>query len=277
MTCEELGEQWGDRDLGEMLARGCRTRCASRSQDPTFDWNIEATWPRALEGVSSAYITYYPDLALPGAAQQVRSFAQQAVAHGVGQLVLLAGRGEPQVFPAEQAVRESGAQFTILRCAFFAQNFSEGALTPWGDEIAFPAGNVTEPFIDVEDIADIAVAALTDPQRHAGRIYDLTGPRLLSFEMAVEEIARAAGRPLRYVPVSFEDYADVLAQIMPPDHVHFFIGLFRHLLDGHNSQLTRDVELVLGRPPRDFRDYARDAAASGAWSQAVAHQTPISP
>ncbi len=64
---------------------------------------------------------------------------------------------------------------------------------------------------------------------------------------------------------TFEQYAAALAPHMPPDHVTFFIDLFRWLPDGHNAQVTDGVEQALGRKPRDFRDYARDAAAAGAW------------
>src|SRR6188768_2480807 len=190
------------RRVAERLRRaGVPVRLGSRSSAPAFDWNDEKTWPRALDGVRAAYVTYHPDLALPGAAHQVRRFAAEAVQSGVEQLVLLSGRGEPRVLPAERAIIESGARYTLLRCAFFAQNFSEGALTPVGDEIVFPAVSGTEPFVDADDIADVAVEALVS-ERHDGRSYDLTGPRLMSFADAAHELSRASGRPIRYVPVS---------------------------------------------------------------------------
>jgi uncharacterized protein YbjT (DUF2867 family) len=253
-----MGSKTGRRVAERLRGKGVPVRLGSRSSSPAFDWNDENTWAGALEGVRAAYVTYHPDLAVPGAADQVRRFSSRAVESGVEQLVLLAGRGEPQVLPAEQAVIESGARYTILNCAFFAQNFSEGALAPVGDEIVFPAVPTTEPFVDTDDIADVAVEALTS-ERHDGRIYDLTGPRLLSFEDVARELSKAAGRTIRYVPVSFEAYAEVLAPYLPREQVDFFIGLFQELLDGHNAYLSQDVERVLGRKPRDFADYAASA------------------
>jgi len=245
------------RRLAERLAaRGQPVRLASRSSNPGFDWHDETSWGPALRDVDAAYVTYQPDLAAPGASDQVHRFAQRAVASGVGQLVLLSGRGEPQVLPAERAIAESGARYTILRCAFFAENFSEGVLAPHGDEIAFPAGSVTEPFVSVEDIADVAVAALMSDE-HDGRTYDLTGPELLSFADVAEALSRATNRSIRYSPVSFEAYAEVLAAQLPGEQVSFLIDLFRHVLDGHNSHLSDDVTRVLGRRPRDFASYAR--------------------
>lgn len=252
----------GRRVAERLQAKGRSARLASRSTAIPFDWNDEATWAPALRGAAATYLTYYPDLAVPGAAEHVRAVSRVAVEEGVRRIVLLAGRGEPQVRPAEQAVRESGAAHTILECAFFAQNFDEGLLRPVDGAVVFPAGDVSEPFLDCDDIADVAVSALTE-DGHDGRTYELTGPRSLTFGEATEAMAEAAGRPLRYVPVSFERYGELLAPHMAPAEVDFFLSLFRLLLDGHNAHPTDDVARVLGRPARDFRDYARDAA--GAW------------
>ena len=254
----------GRRVAERLRARGVPFRLASRSSAPAFDWNDESTWASALEGMRAAYLTYAPDLAVPWAAEHVRRFVQRAVAAGVEKLVLLAGRGEPQVRPAEEAVRESGVAFTLLEAAFFAQNFSEGVLAPVDGGIVFPAGHVAEPFVDADDIADVAVAALTE-DAHAGQTYDLTGPRLLTFEAAAREIAVASGRPMRYRPVSSEEYAGLLAPHMPAREVSFLIDLFAFLTDGHNARLADGVERALGRPPRDFRDFVRSAASAGAW------------
>ncbi len=96
-------------------------------------------------------------------------------------------------------MQEVSAEWTILRSSFFSQNFSESFfLEPiLGGEVALPAGDVPEPFVDAEDIADVAVAALTE-DGHAGELYELTGPRLLTFAEAVGEISRATGRKVRY-------------------------------------------------------------------------------
>lgn len=256
----------GSRVARRLAERGIGVRVASRAGQTRFDWDDDRTWPAAVRGATAAYLVYAPDLAAPGAADQVRRFTRLAVDHGVERLVLLAGRGEPQVAPAEHAVRESGVAFTILECAFFCQNFSEGMLAPEAGAIVFPAGDVPEPFVDADDIADVAVAALTD-SRHHGETYDVTGPGLVTFAGAAATIAAAAGRPIEYVPVSFDDYAGALAAHMAPDHVTFFIELFRSLLDGHNAHLGDGVERALGRKPRDFATYAREAAARGAWTR----------
>jgi len=250
------------RRVAERLARkGVPNRLASRSTPVPFDWQDDTTWEAAIAGARAAYLTYYPDLAVPGAAEQVRRLSNLAVDAGVERLVLLAGRGEPQVRPAEDGVRESGAAFTILECAFFNQNFDEGWVQPVSDVIAFPGGDTLEPFIDCDDIADVVVEALTDP-RHDGHTYELTGPRTLSFGEAVETLARASGRPLRYQAVSLDEYGEMLSDALPPHEVKFFLELFGWLMDGHNAHTTDDVRRVLGRAPKDFRSYARDAAGA---------------
>lgn len=246
----------GRRIADRLEARGVPCRRASRAGTPPFAWDDARTWPALLRDVRAAYITYAPDLAIPGAADHVRRFAEAAAAQGVERLVLLAGRGEPQVAPAVEAVQTAGPAWTVLEAAFFCQNFSEGLLVPHDDAIVFPAGDVGEPFVDVDDIADVAVAALTAPG-HAGKTYDLTGPRVLTFADAAAELAAAHRRPIHYVPVSFEAYADLLAPHLPPAEVAFFVALFRTLLDGHNAHVGDGVARALGRPPRDFRAFAR--------------------
>lgn len=258
----------GSRVVGRLGDRGLPVRVGSRSGEPPFDWEERATWAPALQNVGSVYVSYYPDLAVPGAVAAVRFFAELAVESGVRRLVLLSGRGEEEARRAERAVQEVGGDWTIVRCSWFSQNFSEDYLLGpiLGGEAVLPAGEVPEPFVDAEDIADVAVAALTE-DGHGGEIYELTGPRLLTFEEAVGEISRAAGREIRYVPVSVERYASVLAeQDVPAEFVSFLTYLFGEVLDGRNAHLTDGVQRALGRGPRDFRDYARDAAASGVWN-----------
>lgn len=258
----------GRRVAQRLARRGAAVRVGSRAGAPPFDWDDEGTWAAALRDVGAVYLTYQPDLAMPGAAAAIRRLAGRAVASGARRIVLLSGRGEDEVLPAEQAVRESGASFTILRAAFFFQNFGEGLFLDAvrSGELAFPAGSVAEPFVDAEDIAEVAAAALT-ADGHADRTYDLTGPRLLTFAEAVAEIAEAAGREIRYVPVSKQQYAASLAPHLPAEVVTFLADLFERLLDGHNAHLADGVERVLGRPPRDFADYARATARTGAWSE----------
>jgi uncharacterized protein YbjT (DUF2867 family) len=256
----------GRRVVQRLAARGVPTRVGSRSGRPPFDWEDRSTWAPVLEGVGSAYISYYPDLAVPGAPETVGSFAELAVRSGVGRLVLLAGRGEPEAEEAEEAVRASGAALTVVRSTWFAQNFSEDYMVDGvrNGEVALPAGDVPEPFVDADDIADVAVAALTD-DRHVGQVYELTGPRLLTFADAVAEVSEATGREIRYLPVSLDDFAAAASQDLPGEFVELLTYLFGEVLDGRNAHVADGVQRALGREPRDFRDYARDAAATGVW------------
>jgi uncharacterized protein YbjT (DUF2867 family) len=257
----------GRRVARRLTARGLPVRSGSRSGDPPFDWEDQSTWAPALRKVESVYLSYHPDLAAPGAAETIGRFAELAVASGVRRIVLLSGRGEEQAQVSERTVRNSGAEWTILRSSWFSQNFSEDYLLEpvLSGEIALPAEDVAEPFVDVEDIADVAVAALTE-DGHAGQLYELSGPRLLTFAEAAEEIAKASGREVRYVPISPERYtAGMIRQGVPAEYAAFLTELFTRVLDGRNAHLTDGVQRALGRQPRDFTDFARDAAASGVW------------
>jgi uncharacterized protein YbjT (DUF2867 family) len=262
----------GRRVAQRLAALGRPVRAGSRSGRPPFDWQNRATWAPALHGAGAAYISYYPDLAAPGAAETVGAFAHLAVETGVSRLVLLAGRGEPEAELAEQAVSDSGAELTIVRAAWFSQNFSEDYLLEpvLAGELALPAGDTPEPFVDADDIADVAVAALTQ-DGHAGQLYELTGPRLLTFDEAASEIATATGREIRYRPVSLEEYAAAAAgQGVPAAVVMLLSYLFSEVLDGRNAHVADGVRRALGREPRGFAGYARDVAASGVWDVPVA-------
>lgn len=246
-------------------------RIGSRSGTPPFDWADDTTWAAALDGVDSVYLSYYPDISFPGAGARVSSFARAAAEAGATRLVLLSGRGEPDAESAEQGVRDTGIEWTILRSSWFMQNFSEHFLLEpvLQGVIALPADDVAEPFLDLEDLADVAVAALTEPG-HVGVLYELTGPRLLTFADAAAELSAATRREIRYVPVTPEDYAAAAAAAgVPTEEIEPLTDLFLRVLDGHNAHLSGDVERVLGRPARDFTDYARAAATAGAWTTGV--------
>lgn len=215
------------------------------------------------------YVSYYPDLAVPGAPETVGAFTELAVASGVSRLVLLSGRGEDEARASERLVQSAGVEWTILRSSWFSQNFSEDYLLEpvLGGEVVLPVGNVPEPFVDVDDIAEVAVAALTE-DGHAGQVYELTGPRLLTFAEAIAEISTAMNRPVDFVQVPPDDYAEALtAEGTPPGVVELLMYLFTTVLDGRNSHLGDGVQRALGRPPRDFADYATDTAATGIWDK----------
>jgi uncharacterized protein YbjT (DUF2867 family) len=260
----------GKRVVAQLEKRGLPVRHGSRSAERPFDWGEAQTWPAALAGIDSVYLTYYPDLAVPGSADAVRAFTDLAKDAGVRRLVLLSGRNEAEAEKAERVVMASGLQWTIVRCAFFAQNFNEGA---WLDEVlagtvSLPVDQVQEPFVDADDIADVAVAALTD-DRHVGQLYELTGPRLLSFRDAVAEIGAAAGRDIGFVSMPIEKYTAMLAKYgLPHDFIWLLNYLFTEVL-GSKAQLADGVQRALGREPKDFTDYARDAAGTGVWAPSL--------
>jgi uncharacterized protein YbjT (DUF2867 family) len=260
----------GGRVVERLRGRGMAERVGSRSAEVPFDWENQDTWAAALKGVGAAYASYYPDVAIPGAVEAVHSFAELAVKSGVKRLVLLSGRGEEEAQGTEREVQEvsdeAGIEWTIVCCAWFNQNLSENYLLEpiLGGEVVLPVGDIPEPFVDADDIADVAVAALTE-EGHAGEIYELTGPRLLTFGEAVGEISRTAGREIRYVSVSVEEFESALAEEdVPSEFVSFLTYQFAEVLDGRNAYLTDGVRRALGRDPRDFADYAREAA-TGVW------------
>ncbi len=257
----------GRRVARGLRARGLELRIGSRAALPGFDWNDARTWPAVLEGVDAAYIAYHPDLAVPGASAAIRAFADLAVRSGVGRLVLLSGRGEPEARQCEDIVRAAGVDWTVVRASWFDQNFSESHLLEpvRSGVVALPVGAVGEPFVDADDIADVAVAALAE-EGHAGQLYEVTGPRLWTFADAVAEIARATGRRIEFAEVSMDAYAQALQrERLPPELVSLVRYLFSEVLDGRNASTADGVQRALGRPPKDFTDYVRETAASGAW------------
>lgn len=252
------------RKVAERLtAQGRLVRVGSRRGEPPFDWNDPATWLPALEDVDRVYVTYYPDLAFPGASVQVAAFAEVAVAAGARRLVLLSGRGEEAARISEEGLKASGADWTIVRSSWFNQNFDQSFFldSVRAGEIVLPTADAVEAFVDTGDIADVVVAALTD-DRHIGQTYELSGPRLLGFEDVAAELSKVTGREIAYAPIPMEDYRAVLRENGLPEE---FAELFTLILDGRNAHLVNGVEEVLGRPPRDFSDFAREAAATGVW------------
>lgn len=263
----------GRRIVQRLESRGVPTRAASRSAVPAFDWSDPDSWNDVLEGVTAAYINYAPDLAIPGAADAVRAFIERAVAHDVTRLVLLSGRGEEEARHCERIVQGSGIEWTIVRASWFNQNFSEGEFLGMvlDGVVTLPAGDVPEPFIDVDDIADVAVAALSE-DGHVGQIYEVTGPRLLTFTQVAEEIARASGREIQYIKVPREDFAAGVVDSGAPDDIAWLLDyLFSTVLDGRNAHVCNGVQRALNREPKDFAEYARQIAESGVWN------VPLSP
>ncbi|OKJ20762.1 NmrA family protein [Streptomyces sp. CB00316] len=266
----------GRRVVARLRELGVETRAASRSGETPFDWEDPATWAPALEGAAAVYIVPLDTVPSPTPA-----FVGQAVAAGVRRLVLLSARGvnEPGYFgnsvldrgphfQGEEAVRSAGPAWTILRPGWFAQNFSEGPFLDGvrGGELVLPVADGKAAYIDTDDIAAVAVAALTE-DGHDGEVYELSGPRALGIADVLDEIAKATGGPrASYVPVERADFRDgLIAQGMSEADIELWTGALEPIRTGREAPLKDGVRRALGRPPRDVADVFRDAAAAGAW------------
>lgn len=257
----------GSRIVSKLRALGIPTRVGSRSATPSFDWDNESTWAPVLKSVKSVYINFSPDLAVPGATDSIRALVKEAAKQEVKHLVILSGRGEAEAQACERIVQESGIDWTVIRASWFNQNFSEGAFVDMVNQgvIALPAGQIAEPFVDIEDIADVAVAALT-ALGHTAKVYELTGPRLMTFSDIAHELSMATGREIVFHPLTHEEFVEGVKQSGAPDIVVWMMDyLFATVLDGRNSYLCNGVQEALGRQPKDFKDYASEVAASGQW------------
>ena len=265
----------GARVNQRLQALGYTTRAVSRSTTPTFDWNKPATWHSAIAGTRVAYVTYQPDLAVPDAEATIKEFVRIAADAGLQHIVLLSGRGEAGAERAEQILIHSGMTWNVVRASWFAQNFSESFMLEGilAGQLVLPAGDTIEPFIDVDDIADVVVAALTEAG-HRNKLFEVSGPRALSFADCIEEISAAIGRPVKYTQVSIDAYIHELQeQGMPEDMQWLLRELFTVVFDGRNSNVVPGVEQVLGRPATDFSTYVEKAVASGIWDPLMQRKT----
>ena len=257
----------GARIVHRLRAAGAPVTALGRSTPVAFDWADRSTWDRAVDGAERLYIAYSPDLAVPGALDDIRDLTARCRQAGVRRLVLLSGRGEPEAQEAEDVVRHSGIDWTIVRCSWFFQNFTESYLREplVAGELVLPTVRFPEPFVDADDIADVATAALLD-DRHVGELYELTGPELLTFGQVAETVADLTGREVRYVPVDRSEYVTAArADGVPEEVVSLLDYLFHVVLDGRNASLTDGVHRALGREPRTFLGFAREAARAGLW------------
>ncbi|MEC9345345.1 MAG: NmrA family transcriptional regulator [Pseudomonadota bacterium] len=249
----------GHRVAQRLRGVGIHTRAVSRSTDPAFDWADRGTWANALAGAGAAWVAYQPDLAVPQAAGDIATLARIARDAGVRRMVLLSGRGEAGAQAAEEALAASGIDWAVVRCAWFMQNFTESFLADMvaGGTVALPVGDVREPFVDVDDIADLGAGLLagTIP---AGRVYELTGPELLGFADAVAMAGAASGVDARYVPVTPDEFrAGLRAAGIDADTVELLSELMAVTLDGHNARTSDDFRAATGRAPRSFADFVR--------------------
>ena len=265
----------GARVLAHLQWLGYNTHGLSRNSERVFDWENQATWQAALEGVDSVYLTYYPDLAVPQAEGDIREFIRIAKAQGISHIVLLSGRGEEGAERAENIVKESGITWNIVRAGWFMQNFSESYMVEGlqAGTLVLPEPKSLEPFIDADDIAEVAVAALTQPELN-NQLFELTGPQMLSFNECVAQIAKACGREIGFQTAPIDEYlAAATAQGLPESFAWLINELFVNVLDGRNAFTTNTVEQVLGRPAKSFSDYVAETVQTGVWSQPNTLQT----
>ncbi|WP_433157820.1 NAD(P)H-binding protein [Kribbella sp. CA-247076] len=269
MTILVLGAtgKTGRRVVARLRDRGVNVRAASRSSETRFDWADRSTWADAVRGIEVVYLIAPEDPA------PIEPFVTQAVEAGVRRFVALSGRGMDQAVgrfgagmaEAERAVRVSGVGSTILGSNNFAQNFDEDL---WYEpllagRLALPAGDLREPFVDVEDVADVAATVLMSTG-HDGRAYELSGPEAITFAEAVDTIAKVSGRPMTYVSLTPEEYRDELLAAGLPDEVATELnGLFEIMREGHLATPTDDIARLLGRPATSFTSYAERVWAPG--------------
>lgn len=257
----------GHRVNQRLLKMGLNTRAVSRSTDLPFDWEDRKSWPAALKGVGSVYVTYQPDLAIPQAASDIEAFVTLARQSGLEHIVLLSGRGETGAEKAEEIVRSSGLEWNIVRASWFFQNFSESFMIEGilAGELVLPAGDTLEPFIDAEDIAEVVVTTLTQKQ-YRNRVYELTGPRAMSFSESMKELSTVLQREVKYTQVPVDAYINALEEEGVSKQMQWLLReLFTEVLDGRNSQLQSGVEEVLGRQATDFKVYLKRTVDSGYW------------
>ena len=257
------------RRVAERLTKlGKTIRIGSRSEKPPFDWENPETWPGALEGMDTVYITFQPDLAVPGALKAIEGFTSRAVKAGIQKMVLLSGKGEKEAELCEQVVRNAGVDWTIVRASWFNQNFSESFfLDPiLAGHVALPRAEALVPYVDADDIADVVVESLLD-NKHVGQTYELTGSRQLTFEQVIEEISKVTGRDIKFESITMDEYTKMLKEYqLPEDYIWLINYLFTEVLVDKNSVVTNDIEKVLGRKAKDFAEYARETAATGIWN-----------
>jgi uncharacterized protein YbjT (DUF2867 family) len=250
----------GRRVLQKLQNTGLHARGASRHGEVHFDWHDDSTWAPAINGVDAIYVTYYPDLAIPRAPEDISKFCALAKAKGVKHLTLLSGRGEPAAQDCENIVKQSGLRWTIIRASWFNQNFSEGMFRDFiiSGQIALPVDSTTEPFIDIDDIAEVAFASLTDP-KHDGQLYEVTGPELCNFADLSEKFTEQLGREITFQQINLETFrANLLAANVDEGAIEALVYLFTEVLDGRNEYLCDGVQRALGRDPKPFDDFIKD-------------------
>ncbi|WP_025743117.1 NmrA family NAD(P)-binding protein [Aquimarina pacifica] len=260
----------GRRVVEQLQNKGIEPRVGSRNASPSFDWDQKDTWIHALAGIEQMYVTYYPDLAVPGAKKSIESLTYLAKELGVKKMVLLSGKGEAEAEACEKIVMDSGLDYTIVRASWFNQNWSESFfLDPiLSGEVALPMSDVLIPFVDANDIAEVAATVLLNDS-YNGKIIEVTGPELITFKEIINIISKTSNRNLNFYDITLEQYIEGMKKMQIPNDVVWLIEyLFSHVLTNpKNQQVATDIEDVLGRKATTFLEYAKKTAKTGIWSQ----------
>ena len=257
----------GRRVAARLEKSGHHVRRGSRQENPPFDWDDPKTWPIVLEGMDKVYITFQPDLAVPGAFETIKAFTAAMVSEGIQKVVLLSGRGEKEAERCERVIMDSGLDWTVVRASWFNQNFSESFFLDsiLAGHVALPKNEALVPYIDADDIADVVVEVLLKAE-HSGKIYELTGPQQFTFEQVIQIISKASGKEISFESIPLEAYISGMKEAgVPEDYVWLISYLFTEILTEENAVITNDVEQVLGRKPKSFETYARETVATGVW------------
>jgi len=269
----------GSRLVMELGWRGERVRGATRqpaaarrrSGDAAelveFDFERPETFAPALDGADRVFL-----IARPGDEQADRVAApliDEMKRQGMRHVVNLTAMGVEMLDgmalrKVERHLEDSGIGFTHLRPNFFMQVFSGGPLLTdirSTGAIHVPAADARISYIDARDIAAVAAAALTEPG-HVGKAYTLTGGEALDHHEVAHAISEAAGRAVRYVPISEEAARTAIeGGGLSPERAERLIGFHRLVRQGFCAPVSPDVRTVLGRPPISFAQFARDNVA----------------
>lgn len=258
----------GRRVVEKLKNHDVNVRVGARSATIPFDWENRDTWPAVLENIDKAYVTYSPDLAIPGALDKIEALVKLAKKQGLKKMILLSGKGEKEAQLCEQVLIHSGLDYTIVRASWFMQNFSESFFLDalQVGQVALPKPEAKVPYVNADDIAAVVVEALLD-DKHNGQLYELTGSRLLTFEDVVNEINLATGREIQFTAIPHEEYIAMLKEFnVPAEYIWLIDYLFTNVLDAEgNNEISNDIEKVLGRKPIDFSDFVKETAKTGVW------------
>ncbi|WP_405861498.1 NAD(P)H-binding protein [Streptomyces sp. NBC_01515] len=216
----------------------------------------------ALAGAKALFLLLSGDLHATGA--NPADIIAVAEAAGVRRVVLLSTQGvSTRPFGAtriamrglEDVLRESGLEWAVLRPGGFASNalwWAESIRTR--GVVAAPFGDIGVPIVDPADIAEVAAACLLHDQ-HAGGVYELTGPAVITPRGQAEAIAAALGSPVRFHDLTREEAKAAMSQSMPPELAEDTLTILGSPSPAE-LRISPDIERVLGRTPRPFADWA---------------------